>query len=175
MHTCPISSHLLTHYSSQWFHWMEIEIFRGKMTYQFLLIHINRHQGLSTQLNLFGSKSPYNINFAKFRIKYTQMHGCINLLNTCAFYPDVDFRNDTWIGLHIIFNVTIGSKIPFTSKGGRLCEGNLLRYLALCYVNRAYHKLNRLWINQKLQEIVFAQSVTFGVKGILLPFVHSFP
>ena len=30
-----------------------------------------------------------------------------------------------------------------------------------------------MWTNQKLQKIFFAKSATFGVKGILLPLVHS--
>ena len=32
----------------------------------------------------------------------------------------------------------IGSKIPFTPKGGRFCKENFLRHLDLCYVNPAY-------------------------------------
>ena len=70
---------------------------------------------------------------------------------------------------------TIGSKIPFTPKGGRFCEENHLCYLDLCYVSHSYHKfktspLYRLWTYQKLQEIIFAKSAT--VKGILLPLIR---
>ena len=36
---------------------------------------------------------------------------------------------------------TIGSKIPFTPKGGTFCEENFLSYLDLCNVNPAYPKL----------------------------------
>ena len=37
---------------------------------------------------------------------------------------------------------TDGSKILFTSKGGRFCvENDFLQYLNLYYVNSAYHKL----------------------------------
>ena len=80
-----------------------------------------------------------------------------------------------------LFACTIGSKTPFTPKGGRFSEKNFLHYLDLCYVNPAYHKLEispqLLAVNQselKFQEIVFAKSATFGVKGILLPLeLHS--
>ena len=36
---------------------------------------------------------------------------------------------------------TVGSKIPFPSKGGRFCDENVLHYLDSCYVNSIYHKL----------------------------------
>ena len=61
------------------------------------------------------------------------------------------------------------SKIPFTPNCGSFCEENFLRYLDLCFVKSVYHKFKAFPLtNQKLQDIVFTISATFGVKGILL-------
>ena len=68
---------------------------------------------------------------------------------------------------------TVGSKIPLTPRCSIFFEENFLCYLYLCHVNPDYHKSENFgyiiaWkTNQKLQEIVFARSATFGVKGYL--------
>ena len=82
-----------------------------------------------------------------------------------------------------IFQVTqnfhaVQSKIPFDSKRGRFCKENffvihIYVILTLSNTNQRLSLYHRLWNNHKLQETVFAKSVTFGVKGILLPLVPT--
>ena len=70
-------------------------------------------------------------------------------------------------------------------KGSRFCEENFLRYLFLCYINPAYHKLKifrlLLAVNKvslgcepiRIFKKLFLQNLLpLGVKGILLLLAH---
>ena len=126
----------------QWkvFLWLiGLALFRRPVFGKIMLPHKGRHWLLRPTMRWRQKKYIFAVN--ALRKRYVRLGG-----------EWVQAASDTF---------TIGLKIPFTPKGSRFCEVNLLRYLNSCYVNHHLPQIKDLlsiigctWAKLKLLEIV---------------------